>query len=141
MLGAASSEDAATEDEVRSMLDPELTAALEHLDSTCIQAMLEDEGEVPPLQSANAANAASPAHTPADAASASEQTPLTKLLGSSLLAWRGTLRTLGYDDVTDYSNIDEASRAEHRLPPGWKFGTTRTARNHPPLHLYNHSIH
>ena len=97
MLGAASSEDAATEDEVRSMLDPELTAALEHLDSTCIQAMLEDEGEVPPLQSANAANAASPAHTPADAASASEQTPLTKLLGSSLLAWRGTLRTLGYD--------------------------------------------
>ena len=32
MLGAATSEDAATEDEVRSMLDPELTAALEHLD-------------------------------------------------------------------------------------------------------------
>ena len=51
MLGAATSEDAATEDEVRSMLDPELTAALEHLDSPSIQAVLEEEGEVPPLQS------------------------------------------------------------------------------------------
>ena len=86
MLGAATSEDAATEDEVRSMLDPELTAALEHLDSPSIQAVLEEEGEVPPLQSANAANAASSADTPADAASTSEQTPLTKLLGGSMHA-------------------------------------------------------
>ena len=116
MLGAASS-GAATEDEVRSMLDSELTAALDHLDSTSIQAMLEDEGEVPPLQAVNATNAAaSPAVTPADAASASEQSPLTKLLGGSLLAWRGTLRTLGYDDVTDYSNIDDAElEGLHRL--------------------------
>ena len=52
MLGAASSEGAASEDEVRSMLDPELSAALELLDTSGIQALLEDEGVVPPLQSA-----------------------------------------------------------------------------------------
>ena len=124
-------EEANEHEEVRSMLDPELSTALELLDASGIQALLEDEGVVPPLQSANSANttatstasaasaanaANTPANSPADASSTSEQTPLTKLLGGSLLAWRSTLRTLGYDDVTDYSNVDDAELEElHRL--------------------------